>query len=71
MEMATAHELMAVNLMIQNGTGIIPMQAKGGEDKSAPFFRRCIDEYEPEHATHFFQTGPSAGWKYRQYSTAP
>lgn len=43
--------------MIQYGTEVIPVEAKGGEDKSAPSFKRFIAEHQPEHAIRFSKRG--------------
>ena len=42
---------------LQNGTEIIPIEAKGGNDKSAPSFKRYITEQHPEHALRFSKRG--------------
>lgn len=46
-----------IDFVIQNGMEIIPVEAKGGEDKSAPSFKRYIAEHKPEHALHFSKRG--------------
>ena len=43
--------------MFQNGVEIIPVGAKGGEDKSAPSFKRYITACHPEHAIRFSKRG--------------
>ena len=43
--------------MVQFGTEIIPVEAKGGEDKSAPSFKRYISEHQPEYALRFSKRG--------------
>ena len=35
----------------------IPIETKGGEDKSAPSFKRYIAEHHPEHAIRFSKRG--------------
>lgn len=42
-----------IDFILQNGTEIIPIEAKGGEDKSAPSFKRYIAEHQPKHALRF------------------
>ena len=42
-----------IDFVLQNGTEIIPVEAKGGEDKSAPSFKRYIAANHPEHALRF------------------
>ena len=39
-----------IDFLIQYGTEIIPVEAKGGEDKSAPSFKKYIADRHPEHA---------------------
>lgn len=46
-----------IDFVLQNGTEIIPVEAKGGEDKSAPSFKRYILNYTPEHALRFSKRG--------------
>lgn len=46
-----------IDFVIQNGMEIIPVEAKGGEDKSAPSFKRYIAEHKPEHALRFSKCG--------------
>ncbi len=46
-----------IDFILQYGTEIIPVEAKGGEDKSAPSFKRYIAEYHPEHALRFSTRG--------------
>ncbi len=36
-----------IDFVLQNGTEIIPVEAKGGEDKSAPSFKRYIADRHP------------------------
>lgn len=43
--------------MLQYGTEIIPVEAKGGEDKSAPSFKRYIAERQPAHVLRFSARG--------------
>ena len=46
-----------IDFVLQNGTEVIPVEAKGGEDKSAPTFKRYINEHIPEHAVRFSKRG--------------
>lgn len=46
-----------IDFVLQNGTEIIPVEVKAGEDKSAPSFKRYIAEYEPEQAIRFSKRG--------------
>ena len=46
-----------IDFLIQRGTEIIPVEAKGGEDKSAPSFKRYIADKQPEHAIRFSKRG--------------
>ena len=46
-----------IDFVLQNGTEIIPVEAKGGEDKSAPSFKRYIADHHPEHAIRFSKRG--------------
>ena len=46
-----------IDFVIQNGMEIIPVEAKGGEDKSAPSFKRYISDHHPEHAIRFSKRG--------------
>ncbi len=39
-----------IDFVLQYGTEIVPVEVKGGEDKSAPSFKRYISEHHPEHA---------------------
>ena len=43
--------------MLQNGTEISPMEGNGGEDKSAPAFKRFIADRHPKHAIRFSKRG--------------
>lgn len=42
-----------LDFVIQYGTDIIPVEAKGGEDKSAPSFKKYVSEHEPRYALRF------------------
>lgn len=46
-----------IDFVLQNGTEIIPIEVKGGEDKSAPSFKRYISRYQPECAVRFSKRG--------------
>lgn len=46
-----------IDFVLQYETEIIPIEAKGGEDKSAPSFKRYIAEHQPEHALRFSKRG--------------
>ncbi len=46
-----------IDFVLQYGTEIIPIEAKGGEDKSAPSFKRYIADRQPDHAIHFSKRG--------------
>lgn len=42
-----------IDFVLQNGMEIIPVEAKGGEDKSAPSFKKYVAVHHPEHAFRF------------------
>ena len=46
-----------IDFIVQNGTEIIPMEVKGGEDKSAPAFKRYVSENQPQHAIRYSKRG--------------
>ena len=46
-----------IDFVLQCGREIIPIEAKGGEDKSAPSFKRYITEHQPDHALRFSKRG--------------
>lgn len=46
-----------IDFIIQYGTDIIPIEAKGGEDKSAPTFKKYISERKPKYAVRFSKRG--------------
>lgn len=46
-----------IDFVLQNGSDIIPVEVKGGEDKSAPSFKRYIADYQPEYALRFSRRG--------------
>lgn len=46
-----------IDFVLQCGREIIPIEAKGGEDKSSPSFKRYIAEHQPDHALRFSKRG--------------
>lgn len=46
-----------IDFVLQNGTDIIPVEAKAGEDKSAPSFKRYVAENRPAAALRFSKRG--------------
>lgn len=46
-----------IDFVLQYGTDIIPVEAKGGEDKSAPSFKRYITQNQPQYALRFSRRG--------------
>ena len=42
-----------IDFVLQNGMEIIPVEAKGGEDESAPSFKKYVAAHHPEHAFRF------------------
>ncbi|MBR2948510.1 MAG: ATP-binding protein [Lachnospiraceae bacterium] len=46
-----------IDFVIQYGTSIIPVEAKGGEDKSAPTFKKYVSEHQSEYAVRFSKRG--------------
>lgn len=46
-----------IDFVLQYGTEIIPVEAKGVEDKSAPAFKRYIAERSPDHTIRFSKQG--------------
>ncbi|MBQ8640259.1 MAG: AAA family ATPase [Lachnospiraceae bacterium] len=46
-----------IDFVLQHGTEIIPVETKGGEDKSAPSFKNYVSECQPEHAIRFSKRG--------------
>ncbi len=46
-----------IDFVLQNGMEIIPIEAKGNEDKSAPSFKRYIADHKPTHAFRFSKRG--------------
>ena len=48
---------MEIDFVLQNGMEIIPVEAKGGENTSAPSFKRYIAAHQPEHSLRFSKRG--------------
>lgn len=46
-----------IDFVLQKGMEIIPVEVKGGEDKSAPSFKRYVSEHHPEYALRFSKRG--------------
>ncbi len=46
-----------IDFIVQNGTQIIPMEVKGGEDKSAPAFKKYILSNQPQYAIRYSKRG--------------
>ena len=46
-----------IDFVLQYGTEIIPVEAKGGEDKSAPSFKKYISDRHPEYALRYSKRG--------------
>lgn len=46
-----------IDFVLQYGTAIIPVEAKGGEDRSAPSFKKYIADHQPEYALRFLKRG--------------
>ena len=46
-----------IDFVLQYGTEIIPIEVKGGEDKSAPSFKKYIADHRPEYALRFSKRG--------------
>lgn len=46
-----------IDFVLQHGTEIIPIEVKGGEDKSAPSFKKYIADHQPEYALRFSKRG--------------
>lgn len=42
-----------IDFVVQYGTEIIPVEVKGGEDRSAPSFKRYVVENHPQYALRF------------------
>lgn len=46
-----------LDFVLQYGTEIIPVETKGGEDKSAPSFKKYVSDHQPQHAIRFSKRG--------------
>ncbi len=46
-----------IDFVVQHETAIIPIEAKGGEDKSAPTFKKYVSENQPQYAVRFSKRG--------------
>lgn len=46
-----------LDFILQHGTEILPIEVKGGEDKSAPSFKRYLTKNEPSCAIRFSKRG--------------
>lgn len=46
-----------IDFVLQHGVEIIPVEAKGGEDKSAPSFKRYVNDHHPQHAIRYSKRG--------------
>lgn len=46
-----------IDFIVQDKTQIIPIEVKGGEDKSAPSFKKYISVYNPQRAVRFSKRG--------------
>ena len=46
-----------IDFLLQSGQEIIPVEVKGGEDKSAPTFKKYIAEKSPDTAVRFSEMG--------------
>lgn len=46
-----------MDFVVQYGMDVIPVEAKGGEDKSAPSFKKYVAEHQPAYAVRFSRKG--------------
>jgi len=46
-----------IDFIIQHGSEVIPVEVKSGGDKSAPSFKRYVNEKQPAHAIRFSSRG--------------
>lgn len=46
-----------IDFVLQNGMEIIPVEAKGGEDKTAPSFKKYVADNKPKYAIRFSKRG--------------
>ena len=42
-----------IDFVLQYGTEIIPVEAKSGENKSAPSFKKYVSEHKPQYTLRF------------------
>ncbi|NLP48474.1 MAG: ATP-binding protein [Clostridiales bacterium] len=52
-----SHRNTEIDFLIQRANEIIPVEVKGGEDKSAPSFKNFVKERNPKHAIRFSKRG--------------
>jgi len=46
-----------IDFLVQYGQDVLPVEVKGGEEKSAPSFKRFINRHSPRYAVRFSQMG--------------
>ena len=46
-----------IDFVLQYRAEVIPVEAKGGEDKSAPSFKKYVLDHQPEHALRYSKRG--------------
>ena len=46
-----------IDILVQGKTSVIPIEVKGGEDRSATSFKTYVANYAPEHAYRFSKRG--------------
>lgn len=46
-----------IDFVLQYKAEVIPVEAKGGEDKSAPSFKKYVLDHQPEHALRYSKRG--------------
>ena len=46
-----------IDFVLQCGMDIIPVETKGGEDKSAPTFKKYVADNHPQYAVRFSKMG--------------
>lgn len=52
-----SHRNSEIDFVLQYGTDIIPIETKGGEDKSAPSFKKYVAENKPQYAIRYSTRG--------------
>jgi predicted AAA+ superfamily ATPase len=52
-----ADKNMEIDFILQNGTEIIPLEVKGGEDKSSPSFKAYILRHNPRRSIRYSKMG--------------